>query len=150
MLSTYMLTHHMLIPASPSHQQQWYWMNLNLGKKLKHNWRSRVPSIIHENIVSETRDTTPNASTRHHQRYFHSWYHGIDNLLSWDIPPQSDLKCLKTSRAPSQYKDRLSQVWITILKIKWSRDRLIFNTGILILVRRHLYIDVLSWLQREC
>ena len=30
---------------------------------------------------------------------------------------------------------------IPMLKIRWSRDRLIFNMGIPILVRRHLYIE---------
>ena len=34
---------------------------------------------------------------------------------------------------------------IVVLKIRRSRDRLIFNTGILILVRRHLYIVTGPW-----
>ena len=34
---------------------------------------------------------------------------------------------------------------IPMLKIRWSRDRLIFNMGIPILVRRHLYIETASW-----
>ena len=33
---------------------------------------------------------------------------------------------------------------IPMLKIRWSRDRLIFNMGIPILVRRHLYIESAS------
>ena len=42
----------------------------------------------------------------------------------------------------SQYKDRLSQVWgFPILKIRRSLDHLIFNMGIPILVRWHLYIE---------
>ena len=44
--------------------------------------------------------------------------------------------------ASPQYKDRLSQVLgIPMLKIRRSWDRLIFNMGIPILVRRHLYIE---------
>ena len=35
---------------------------------------------------------------------------------------------------------------ITMLKIRWSRDSLIFNMGIPILVRRHLYIETDSWI----
>ena len=46
-----------------------------------------------------------------------------------------------TTWVPSQYKDRLSRHGITMLKIRRSRDRLIFNVGIIILVRRHLYIE---------
>ena len=46
-------------------------------------------------------------------------------------------------RAPSQYKDRLSQVW------EFLRDRLIFNMGIPILVRRHLYIETAPRLPKE-
>ena len=34
---------------------------------------------------------------------------------------------------------------IPMLKIRRSRDRLIFNMGILILVRRHLYIKTAPW-----
>ena len=34
---------------------------------------------------------------------------------------------------------------IPMLKIRWSRDRLIFNMGILILVRGHLYIETAPW-----
>ena len=48
--------------------------------------------------------------------------------------------------ALSQYKDCLSQVWgIPMLKIRRSRDRLIFNMGIPMLVR-HLYIESAPWL----
>ena len=50
-------------------------------------------------------------------------------------------KMYVASRAPFQYKDRLSQVWIPMLMIRRSRDRLIFKMGIPILVRRHLYIE---------
>ena len=48
----------------------------------------------------------------------------------------------KTTWAPSQYKDRLSHLCmgIPMLKIRRSRDRLIFNMGIPVLVRR-LYIE---------
>ena len=35
---------------------------------------------------------------------------------------------------------------IPTLKIRWSRDRLIFNIGIPILVRRHLYIETAPWI----
>ena len=34
---------------------------------------------------------------------------------------------------------------ISMLKVRRSRDRLIFNMGIPILVRRHLYIETASW-----
>ena len=34
---------------------------------------------------------------------------------------------------------------MSVLKIRRSRDRLIFNMGILILLRRHLYIDAAPW-----
>ena len=44
-------------------------------------------------------------------------------------------------QGPSQYKDRLSSCGIPMFKIGRSRDRLIFNMGIPILVRRHLYIE---------
>ena len=36
---------------------------------------------------------------------------------------------------------------IPMLKIRRSQDRLIFNMGIPILVRRHLYIDTAPWIQ---
>ena len=55
------------------------------------------------------------------------------------------------NRDPSQYKDRLSQVWDShVIKIRRSRDRLIFNKGITILVRRHRYIETATWLQKKC
>ena len=38
---------------------------------------------------------------------------------------------------------------IPMLKIRWSRDRLIFNMGILILARRHLYIETAPWSLNE-
>ena len=49
------------------------------------------------------------------------------------------------SRALSQYKDRLPRYGIPMLKIRRSRDRLIFNMAIAILVRRHLDIEMASW-----
>ena len=48
-------------------------------------------------------------------------------------------------RAPSRYKDGLSRYGIPILKIRRSRDRLIFNIGIPILVRRHLSFETTPW-----
>ena len=52
--------------------------------------------------------------------------------------------------APSQYKDRLTRYGIPILKIRQSRDRLIFNMGIHILVRGHLYIETAPCPRRLC
>ena len=46
----------------------------------------------------------------------------------------------KYTGAPSQYKDGLYRYGISMLKIRRSRDRLIFNTGTPTLVRLHLYI----------
>ena len=48
-------------------------------------------------------------------------------------------------RALSQYKDRFSRHGIPMLKIRRSRDRLIFIMGIPILVRRYLYIETTHW-----
>ena len=70
-------------------------------------------------------------------------------LLSWckkdfHLPPVSKMwkhtRQLESKdlRGPSQYKDRLSRYGIPVLKIRRSRDRLIFNMEIPILVRRHL------------
>ena len=59
------------------------------------------------------------------------------NYMLWDTTVT-----LERHMGPSQYKDRLSQVMgIPMLKIRRSRDRLIFNMVIPILVRRHLYIE---------
>ena len=44
-------------------------------------------------------------------------------------------------RTPSQYKDHLSHVWVPMLPIRRSRDRLIFNMGNPTLVRRRLFIE---------
>ena len=43
--------------------------------------------------------------------------------------------------ALSQYKNGLSRYGIPMLKIRRSQDRLIFNMGIPIPVRRHIYIE---------
>ena len=43
------------------------------------------------------------------------------------------------SRAPFQYKDRLSRYEILMFKIIWSWDRLMYNMGIPVLLRRYLY-----------
>ena len=51
--------------------------------------------------------------------------------------------------APFQYKDRLSGYGIPILKIRRSRDRLIFNMGIPIQVSWHLYIDTAPWVRLQ-
>ena len=48
-----------------------------------------------------------------------------------------------TTRAPSQYKDRLSMHGYPMLKIRRSRGRLIFNMGIPVMVG-HLYINTAS------
>ena len=48
---------------------------------------------------------------------------------------------LMATRVPSQYKDHLSRYGIPVLKIRWSWDPLIYNMGILILARWHLYIE---------
>ena len=53
------------------------------------------------------------------------------------------------NRALSHYKDILLSMWISIIKIKWSWDHLIFIIGILTLVRQLLYIEILSW-QQQC
>ena len=53
-----------------------------------------------------------------------------------------------TSKAPSQYKDRLFQVWGHV-KIRQSWDYLIFSMGIPILVRRHLYIETAPRCSRQ-
>ena len=44
-----------------------------------------------------------------------------------------------------QYKGRFSKYEISVLKIRRSRDRLICNMGIHILVRRHLYTGTTPW-----
>ena len=49
---------------------------------------------------------------------------------------------MKSPRAPSQYKDRLSSYGIHMLEIRRSRNPLIFNMGIPILVRQRLYIEM--------
>ena len=49
--------------------------------------------------------------------------------------------------APSQYKNRLSLHRTPMLKTRWSQDRLIFDMGISILVRRHLYIEAATQAQ---
>ena len=53
------------------------------------------------------------------------------------------LMCLELQghRTPSQYKDSLSKFGIPMLKIRLLQDRLIFNTGISILVRWQLDIE---------
>ena len=48
-------------------------------------------------------------------------------------------------RASSQYKDIYPGMGIPMLKIRRSRDCLIFNMGILILIRQHLYIGMVPW-----
>ena len=53
------------------------------------------------------------------------------------------------NRALSHYKDILLSMWISIIKIKWSCDHLIFIIGIPRLVRQLLYIEILSW-QQQC
>ena len=55
--------------------------------------------------------------------------------------PQCQRSNHKESRALSQYKDGLSRYAVSIIKIRRWSDRLIFIMGILILVRRHLYIE---------
>ena len=54
-----------------------------------------------------------------------------------------DKMCVKAAitRAPSQYKDSLSRYGIPMLKIRRLQNRLIFNIGISILLRQHLYIE---------
>ena len=47
--------------------------------------------------------------------------------------------------APSQNKDSLSKYGIPMLKMRRSRDRLIFNRVIFLLVRWQLYIEVPPW-----
>ena len=49
--------------------------------------------------------------------------------------------------SPSQYKDRLSRHRTPMLKTRWSQGRLIFNMGMSILVRRHLYIETATPVQ---
>ena len=53
------------------------------------------------------------------------------------------LLCFAVVRAPSVsiLRPSFSGMGIPVLKIRRSRDRLIFNMGIPILVRRHLYIE---------
>ena len=52
--------------------------------------------------------------------------------------------------APSQYKDRFPGMGIRVLKIRRSWDRLIFDMAIIILVRRHLYIETAPWSRHRC
>ena len=69
-----------------------------------------------------------------------------------------DKACMSPNMAPralapgqrlnikTNIKKRLSHVWgIPMSKIRRSRDRLIFNMGIPILVRRHLFIETAPW-----
>ena len=42
---------------------------------------------------------------------------------------------------PFQYKDRLSRYGIPMSKIRRSRNRIIFNMGIPVLVRQRLYTE---------
>ena len=61
-------------------------------------------------------------------------------LLAWEgVSRVMTFYFVEGTRALSQYKDLLSGMGIPMLKMSW--DRLFFNMGIPILVRRHLYIE---------
>ena len=63
-------------------------------------------------------------------------------LTPWTL--LSRIYCVsgRTCRTLSQYKYCLNKYGIPELKIRQSRDCLIFNMGIPMLVRRHLYIEM--------
>ena len=66
--------------------------------------------------------------------------------MSINRPPSCRPGCpCDEARAPSQYKDGLSSYGIPVLKIRRSRDHLIFIMGIPILVRRYLYTETTAW-----
>ena len=58
-------------------------------------------------------------------------------------------KLIMTYWAPTQYKGRFPGMGIPMLKIRRSRHRLIFDMGIPILVRRHLYIETVPLSQTD-
>ena len=69
-----------------------------------------------------------------------------DNIPDNDLPAEHGHPFTWTfsgvaTWAPSQHKDRLSRYGISMLKIRRLRDCLIFNMGVPILVRWHLYIE---------
>ena len=88
-------------------------------------------------------------------RTFHPWclciktrclFLNVETTRAVEIRPRtrqgpvyakSSISLLPRTWAPSHYKDSLSHVW----RFPQSWDRLIFNMGIHILVRRHFHID---------
>ena len=78
------------------------------------------------------------------EKYHLLWYSPHVNAT------RSHNHCPNNSRVPvntwvqSQYKDGLYGYGIPMLKIRRSWERLMFNMGIPILVRRHLYIETAS------
>ena len=54
----------------------------------------------------------------------------------------NDFEKLSINQGPSQYKYSISWDEISIIKIRWSWDSLIFIMGIHMLERQHLYIDM--------
>ena len=75
------------------------------------------------------------------------------NLHSGDVSPITTCgwsSCLTTPGACLNIKPSFQGIGISMLKIRRSRDHLIFNMGIPILVRRHLHIEMAPRMAVEC
>ena len=69
------------------------------------------------------------------------WRYPLEGRSLW-----GDTHWWNGNRAPSQYKrPSFPAMRIPMLRIRRSRDRLIFNMGIPILVRLHPYIETVPW-----
>ena len=66
------------------------------------------------------------------------------------IPPPTSLRITVLSGPNLDIKPSFLGMGIPTLKIRRSRDHLIFDTGIPVLVRRHLYIETLSRTLESC
>ena len=104
--------------------------------------------IIHY-ILSLVGLASPSTGEPHHMKFHgHGWSHpdlspGINsyNSTKSSVVTRVIFGIAKCTWAKSQCKDRLSQVWDSMLNIR----RLIFNMAIPILKRRHLYIETVPW-----
>ena len=133
---------------APKFVTLWYITNNHFGKKLYYSshWRHMsvmVYQIICNSMVCSTTCSYYQKSKHQNTTLLpfvrttdHRWIpcHGV--IVSVNVQFQSNID----NRAVSQYKGRISKVWGSTLKIR-RRDRLIFNMGIHILVRRPLVIE---------
>ena len=117
-------------------------------------WDSQIPHEHEYKLVGPLSDLgSAGAFCRSPEQtgYSYPWCFTTDPKKRWeycaaDTLPQGRLLPHHTAWTPSPYKDRLSQVWgIPMLYKRLSRDRLVFNMEIPILVRRHLYIATAPW-----